>query len=103
MGKLELFKDRHCVDDGTAVQAAKVGLFGGCVRFPSYCNFDHQIRPSGFEIHCYDTCQLCDPVNSCDWTACYDDEAFLRAVVEHVRASVVQKKLEEKSLVQSRL
>jgi poly(3-hydroxybutyrate) depolymerase len=44
-------------------------------------------RPSGLEIHCYDTCLQCDPVNSCDWTACYDDEAFTRAVIKNVRDS----------------
>ncbi len=30
--------------------------------------------------------KMCHPtqVNSCDWTACYDDESFVRAVVDYV-------------------
>ena len=41
-------------------------------------------RPRGFEVPCYDTCPDCDPVNSCDWSACLDDELFVRALVDYV-------------------
>ena len=42
-------------------------------------------RPEGFEIHCYESCGQCDPVDSCDWTACYDDIVFVRALFDHVK------------------
>ena len=41
-------------------------------------------RPDDF-VQCYETCPECDTVNSCDFTACLDDIAFVRAVVDHVR------------------
>ena len=42
-------------------------------------------RPLGYSIHCYDTCIQCDPKNSCDWSHCFDDEVFVRAMVEYVK------------------
>jgi len=36
------------------------------------------------EITCYDSCPLCDPLNSCDWSSCYDDIAFTRAMITAV-------------------
>ena len=41
-------------------------------------------RPEGHSIHCYDTCTECDPLNSCDFSACYDDVLFVRKIVEYV-------------------
>ena len=41
-------------------------------------------RPAGYETQCYDTCGQCDTINSCDWTACYDDTVFMRAMVDYV-------------------
>lgn len=41
-------------------------------------------RPQGQEFPCYDNCAYCDPVNSCDWTACCNDEVFVRAVLEYL-------------------
>ena len=41
-------------------------------------------RPTGQHTHCYESCGQCDPVNSCDWTACYDDTVFVREVVSFV-------------------
>ena len=35
-------------------------------------------RPEGHELPCYDTCPQCDPVNTCDWSACLDDVVFVR-------------------------
>ena len=35
-------------------------------------------RPAGHELTCYDTCPQCDPVNTCDWSACLDDILFVR-------------------------
>ncbi len=42
-------------------------------------------RPDGHHVHCYDSCGYCDPIQSCDWTACYDDELFVRYLVHKVR------------------
>ena len=42
-------------------------------------------RPLGYSMHCYDTCSQCDPRNSCDWSHCYDDVAFVRAMVDYVK------------------
>ena len=42
-------------------------------------------RPESDPTHCYESCGSCDPVNSCDWTACYDDINFVRAMVDYVR------------------
>ena len=41
-------------------------------------------RPDDF-VQCYDSCPDCDAANSCDFTACLDDLAFVRALVDHVR------------------
>ena len=41
-------------------------------------------RPTGQHTHCYESCGQCDPINSCDWTACYDDIVFVREVVNFV-------------------
>ena len=41
-------------------------------------------RPTGRHTHCYESCGQCDPVNSCDWTACYDDIFFVRELVKFV-------------------
>ena len=41
-------------------------------------------RPPGYETQCYDTCDQCDTINSCDWTSCYDDTVFVRAMVDYV-------------------
>ena len=41
-------------------------------------------RPRGHEYQCSDTCPECDSLNSCDWSACLDDEIFVRAIVDYV-------------------
>ena len=42
-------------------------------------------RPEGFESLCFESCpHACDPENSCDLSHCYDDTAFVRAVVDYV-------------------
>ena len=41
-------------------------------------------RPTGRHTHCYESCGQCDPINSCDWTACYDDIVFVRELVSFV-------------------
>lgn len=33
-------------------------------------------------IDCYDSCSLCDPMNSCDWTSCHDDIVYTKAVID---------------------
>ena len=42
-------------------------------------------RPDDQPVHCYDSCETCDPMNSCDWTACYDDVVFVREIVDFVK------------------
>jgi len=37
------------------------------------------------EIRCYDSCPNCDASNSCDWTSCHDDVAFLRQIITYVQ------------------
>ena len=41
-------------------------------------------RPESDPTHCYESCGSCDVVNSCDWTSCYDDIAFVRAMIDYV-------------------
>lgn len=42
-------------------------------------------RPDDQPVHCYDSCETCDPMNSCDWTACYDDVFFLTDIISYVQ------------------
>lgn len=34
-----------------------------------------------------DSCPTCDPENSCDYSACFDDIVFTRALIDHVSAT----------------
>ena len=52
-------------------------------------------RPEDQPVHCYDSCEKCDPMNSCDWTACYDDVLFVRGIVHFVQENYC---LDDKSI-----
>ncbi len=41
-------------------------------------------RPENSGFPCYDSCGYCDRMNSCDWTSCCDDVAFVEAVLEYM-------------------
>ena len=45
------------------------------------CDLD---RSRWGKIDCYSSCPNCDPLNSCDWTSCYDDITFVRDLVAYV-------------------
>jgi len=36
------------------------------------------------EITCYDSCQFCDPFNSCDFSSCYDDTVFTETLLDKI-------------------
>lgn len=36
------------------------------------------------QIECYDSCPLCSPTDSCDWTSCYDDIGFLDFIIQGI-------------------
>jgi len=35
-------------------------------------------------IECYDSCPLCDGMNSCDWTSCHDDVLYTKTIIDTV-------------------
>jgi hypothetical protein len=41
------------------------------------------------EITCYDSCQFCDPMSSCDFSSCYDDVVFTDALLDKVVDNIV--------------
>eukprot|EP00092_Neocalanus_flemingeri_P106267 GFUD01136336.1.p1 GENE.GFUD01136336.1~~GFUD01136336.1.p1 ORF type:complete len:267 (-),score=51.33 GFUD01136336.1:126-926(-) len=69
---------------GMADQSDKYGSFN-CSRTDGPegppCDLD---RAKWGEIPCYDSCPLCDPLNSCDWTSCHDDVVYTKAVIDAI-------------------
>ena len=46
--------------------------------------FENRLRQHWGEITCYDSCQFCDPFNSCDFSSCYDDTVFTETLLDKV-------------------
>ena len=38
------------------------------------------------EISCYDSCQFCDSMSSCDFSSCYDDNVFTDTLIQKVNS-----------------
>jgi len=36
------------------------------------------------EITCYDSCEFCDPLTSCDFSSCYDDTLFTENLLDKI-------------------
>ena len=40
------------------------------------------------EISCYDSCEFCDSMSSCDFSSCYDDTVFTDTLIQKVISSL---------------
>ena len=43
------------------------------------------------EISCYDSCESCDPMSSCDFSSCYDDRVFIDTLIQKVILPILLK------------
>ena len=47
--------------------------------------FIWRLRQHWGEITCYDSCEFCDPLTSCDFSSCYDDTLFTENLLDKVK------------------